>query len=163
MDRAYIKEENRVSPAPERGADVSPEIRAVLTQQALEAMRNSYAPYSHYNVGAAVLMSSGRIYTGTNVENASYPCGICAERNAVSHAAACGERKIIAIALAGGMDGEAADYCTPCGMCRQVLREFSEPEELYIFSAKSPEDFRTYTLAQLLPESFGPEALGHDA
>ena len=75
--------------------------RGELIRRALEQQKNAYAPYSGYCVGAAVLMDSGKIYTGVNVENSSYPAGICAERNAIFHAAACGERKIIAIAIAG--------------------------------------------------------------
>ena len=104
-------------------------------------------------------MDSGKIYTGVNVENSSYPAGICAERNAIFHAAACGERKIIAIAVAGGTNGENRDYSRPCGVCRQVMREFCNPKEMTVLMAKSPEDYLEMTLEQLLPESFGPENL----
>ena len=84
--------------------------RGELIRLVLEQQKNAYAPYSGYCVGAAVLMDSGMIYTGVNVENASYPAGICAERNAIFHAAACGERKIVAIAVVGGKNGENRDY-----------------------------------------------------
>ncbi|MBR7080451.1 MAG: cytidine deaminase, partial [Treponema sp.] len=98
--------------------------RSHLIQLALDNLKNSYAPYSNYNVSAAVLMGSGKTYTGVNVENASYPAGICAERNAIFHAVECGERKIKAIAIVGGPNYQVKDYCAPCGICRQVMREF---------------------------------------
>ena len=133
--------------------------KKALIQAALDSLKNSYAPYSQFNVAAAVLCASGKTYTGVNVENASYPAGICAERNAIFHAAACGERKITAIAIVGGKDGIVSDYCTPCGICRQVMREFADPKELTVIVAKSADDYKEFTLAQLLPESFGPEFL----
>ena len=133
--------------------------KKALIQAALDSLKNSYAPYSQFNVAAAVLCTSGKVYTGVNVENASYPAGICAERNAIFHAAACGERKITAIAIVGGKDGIVSDYCTPCGICRQVMREFADPKELTVIVAKSADDYKEFTLAQLLPESFGPEFL----
>lgn len=131
-----------------------------LIQAALDCLENSYAPYSHYNVSAAVLCASGKIYTGVNVENASYPAGICAERNAISHAVACGEKELTAIAIVGGANYCASDYCPPCGICRQVMREFSDPQKLIVIFAKSVTDYKQMTLEQLLPESFGPEMLG---
>lgn len=131
-----------------------------LIQAAFDCLENSYAPYSGFNVAAAVLAGSGKIYTGVNVENASYPAGICAERNAVFHAAACGERVITAIAIVGGKDCTPVDYCTPCGICRQVMREFCDPREMIVLSARSVSDYKEYTLEQLLPESFGPQMLG---
>ncbi|MBR6965992.1 MAG: cytidine deaminase [Clostridia bacterium] len=133
--------------------------RAELIRLALKEQGNAYAPYSGFAVSAAVLMESGKVYTGVNVENASYPAGICAERNAIFHAAACGERKIKAIAVAGGLDGKNDDYCAPCGICRQVMREFCRPEKMKVLLAKTPEDYREMTLEDLLPESFGPESL----
>lgn len=131
--------------------------RSKLIKTAFNSLASSYAPYSHFNVAAAVLADSGEIYTGVNVENASYPAGICAERNAIFHAAACGERRIIAIAIVGGLDGNITDYCPPCGVCRQVMREFCVPEQMTVIIAKSENEYREMTLAQLLPESFGPE------
>ena len=133
--------------------------RSELIRRALEQKENAYAPYSGFCVTAAVLMDSGEIYTGVNVENASFPAGICAERNAIFHAAACGERKIEAIAVAGGMGGKIRKYCAPCGICRQVMREFSDPKEMRVLLAITPEDYREMTLEQLLPGSFGPEDL----
>ena len=134
-------------------------IKKKLIIAALGSLNNAYAPYSHFQVAAALLADSGQVYTGVNVENASYPAGICAERNAIFHAAACGERKIQAIAIVGGKFGKVTDYCSPCGVCRQVMREFAAPEELTILLAKSENDYKEYTLEELLPESFGPEFL----
>ena len=131
--------------------------RLALIQSAIDSLKFSYAPYSHFNVSAAVLTGSGKVYTGVNVENASYPAGICAERNAVFYAAASGERELVAIAIVGGADGQITDYCPPCGICRQVMREFCNPEQLRVIIAKSAEDYKEMTLAQLLPESFGPD------
>ena len=133
--------------------------RAELIQAALDAQKNSYAPYSKFNVGAAVLCASGKIYTGTNVENASYPAGLCAERTAIFHAIASGERQICAIAIVGGLNFTASDYCAPCGMCRQVMREFAVPKEFLVLMAKSPTDCVEKTLDELLPMSFGPDSL----
>ena len=135
----------------------SPE--SALIRQAFAALPNAYAPYSGFHVAAAVLCGSGRIYTGVNVENASFPAGICAERNAISHAAAEGERKIRAVAIIGGPHGQIHDYCAPCGICRQVMREFGDPAEVRLLLARSPEDYVEKTLEELLPMSFGPESL----
>ena len=133
--------------------------RRELIRRALEQQPAAYAPYSGYQVAAAVLMDSGKIYTGVNVENASYPAGICAERNAIFHAAACGERKIIAIAVVGGKQGDNRKIATPCGICRQVMREFCDPKEMRVLLARTAEDYKEMTLEELLPESFGPENL----
>lgn len=130
-----------------------------LIRVAIENQKNSYAPYSHFNVSAAALMGSDKIYTGVNVENASYPAGICAERNAIFHAAACGEREIKAIAIVGGPDYTIKDYCAPCGICRQVMREFCDPKKMHVIIAKSETDYKDMLLNELLPESFGPEML----
>ena len=140
--------------------NVDADTKRLLIEKAIEVLPNSYAPYSNYNVGAAALFDSGKIYTGVNVENASYGGSVCAERHAIFHAAAEGERKLIALAVTGGPRGEIEDeYCAPCGICRQVMREFAEAENMLVISAKSPDDFKEYPLAELLPESFGPEYL----
>ena len=132
---------------------------SALISEAMSALGNCYAPYSGFHVAAALLAESGKIYTGVNVENASYSAGICAERNAAAHAAACGERRFTAIAIVAGAGGRITGYCPPCGICRQVLREFCDPAELAVITAVSPEDYRVQTLADLLPDSFGPEYL----
>ena len=134
--------------------------RKELIQKALDNISHAYAPYSHFYVSAAVLMSDGRIYTGVNVENASYPAGICAERNAIFHAIAQDKSAtLVAVAIVGGPDGKIRDYCAPCGVCRQVMREFGKPEEIKVIMGKSTEDFKEMTLAELLPMSFGPDFL----
>ncbi len=158
----------QVMPAPQRGRELTEDVKAAMINAATDILHNSYAPYSHYNVAAAVLMSSGKIYTGVNIESSLLSNTICAERNAIFHAAAQGERRIVSIAIVGGMNTDDAeelakkDYCTPCGVCRQVMRDFADPDEMTIISAKSPSDYREWTLGQLLPESFGPETLKED-
>jgi len=133
-----------------------------LIEKALEAREKAYAPYSHYKVGAALATSSGKIYTGCNIENASYGATNCAERTAVFKAVSEGDKIIAAIAIVGGNESEKAvitDYAYPCGICRQVIREFSDPEAVRIIVAKSTKEYEVYTLSQLLPESFGPDKL----
>ena len=133
--------------------------RGELIRKALDQQKEAYAPYSGFHVGAAVLAGSGTVYTGVNVENASFPAGTCAERNAIQHAVACGERKIRAIAIVGGKGGDNRECCAPCGVCRQVMREFCNPAEMTVLLARTPEDYREMTLEDLLPMSFGPENL----
>ena len=133
--------------------------RVLLIKSALSVQKNSYAPYSHFNVSAAVLCGSGKIYTGVNVENSSYPAGLCAEGNAIFHAIAEGERTIRAIAIMGGAEHVITEYCSPCGMCRQVMREFGDPKNVLVIMAKSEEDYTEMTLEQLMPLSYGPEYL----
>lgn len=134
-----------------------------MIELAETGLKNSYAPYSEFNVSAVVLTDSGKMFSGVNVENASYPVGICAERSALFSAISAGERKIAAVALLGGKNSakgeKVADYCWPCGMCRQALREFANPKELLIISAKSSGDYVVKTLEELMPESFGPDDL----
>lgn len=108
----------------------------------------------------SLLCRDGKVYTGNNIENAAYSPGICAERCAFAKAVSEGEREFEAIVICGGPDGKAGDYCPPCGVCRQVMREFCNPDSFCIILAKSAEEYREYTLAQLLPESFGPDHLG---
>lgn len=134
--------------------------RNSLISAALEARKSSYAPYSGYYVGAALLCEDGDIVMGCNVENASYGATNCAERTAVFKAVSEGKRRFTAIAIAGGKDREqATDYAYPCGVCRQVLREFCVPEEMLVIVCKSVDDYDEKTLAELLPCSFGPENL----
>ena len=136
------------------------EMKKKLIEKAIEVLPNSYAPYSKYNVAAAALFDSGKIYTGANIESASLGATICAERNAIFHAAAEGERKLLAVAVIGGLDGDYGDeYCVPCGICRQVMRDFADKDTMLLISAKSPSDYKEYTLDEILPYSFGPEAL----
>lgn len=131
------------------------EVIAALIQAALEAREFSYSPYSEYMVGAALLTKEGEIYTGCNIENAAYGPSNCAERTAVFKAVSEGKKEFTAIAVVGGKRGSSGDYAPPCGVCRQVLREFCDPTRFQIIAARSPEEYRLFTLEQLLPESFG--------
>ena len=150
-----------VSPPPASGDELTEEICVCMIEQAVAALKNSFAPYSHYNVAAAALFSSGKIYTGANIESAAFTPTVCAERNAIHHAAAMGERRLIAVAVVGGPDchdaGDLAnhDYCTPCGVCRQVMRDFGDPETMRIICARAADDYKVLTLDELLPASFG--------
>lgn len=132
----------------------------VLIERAQEAREKSYCPYSGYAVGAALLTEDGRIFTGCNVENASYGAANCAERTAVFKAVSEGAVRFTKIAVVGGKKGSMVDdYAFPCGICRQVLREFSDPAQFEIITARSQEQYKKYTLEQMLPDSFGPEML----
>jgi cytidine deaminase len=125
-----------------------------LVEAAREAMGRAYAPYSQFPVGAAIRAASGRIYRGCNVENAAYPQGACAEASAISAMVTAGETAIVEACVIGGGEG----LCTPCGGCRQRLREFArEGVPIHICG---PEGWRaTFSLGQLLPYSFGPTNL----
>ena len=135
---------------------------AQLVGRALEAREHAYVPYSHFAVGAALLADDGTVYQGCNIENAAYtPCN-CAERTAFFKAVYEGQRHFSAIAVVGGPEGQPiSDWCTPCGVCRQVMREFCDPDSFRIIVARSPEERRSLLLRDLLPEGFGPEDLGH--
>ena len=113
-----------------------------LIQTALDARKNAYAPYSHYQVGAALLSSDGTIYSGCNIENASYGATNCAERTAFFSAVSEGKRDFLAIAITGGLEGEEiSDYAVPCGICRQIMQEFCG-DDFQVIVAKSTENFR---------------------
>lgn len=133
-----------------------------LIVAALDARRHAYVPYSHFSVGAALLDESQTIYTGCNIENAAYPVTCCAERVALFQAVSKGIRRFTALCVVGGPQGVSpTQSCPPCGLCRQALREFCDPETFTIVLATSPESYRTMTLDQLLPESFGPSHLNN--
>ncbi|MBQ9460427.1 MAG: cytidine deaminase [Clostridia bacterium] len=128
-----------------------------LIEQALSARKNSYAPYSKFRVGAALLDAKGNVYTGVNVENVSYPAGICAERTAIAKAVSEGASDFTAIAIVGGSADRIdilGSYCTPCGICRQVLYEHCSGD-LMVIIARSVTDYRLCTLRELLPFAFG--------
>ncbi len=125
-------------------------IFSVLAEKACKARENSYAPYSHFRVGAALLAKSGVIYTAVNMENSSFPAGVCAETAAFAKAVSEGEREFTAIAVAGGSAGEE---CFPCGICRQTMAEHCTGDFTVII-VKSPDDYRTIKLSELLPFSF---------
>lgn len=132
-----------------------------LVMLAEEARSHAYTPYSHWAVGAALLTKDGTVYQGCNIENAAYTPSNCAERTAFFKAIYEGEREFAAIAVIGGPEGEpATDWCAPCGVCRQVMREFCDLDEFRIVLGLSDGTNRALTLRELLPESFGPENLG---
>lgn len=133
-------------------------IKSDLIKKALEARKYAYVPYSGYKVGAALLCEDGSVVTGCNVENASYGASNCGERTAVFNAVSQGKRRFCAIAVAGGK-GEVMDYAYPCGICRQVLREFCDPKQMTVLICRSEEDYKEMTLEALLPEAFGAENL----
>ena len=128
-----------------------------LVEKAVKALENSYSPYSGFKVGAALLTKDGRIFVGCNIENASYPAGICAERTALGNAVSAGAGDFLKIAIAGGKKGKITDYCPPCGICRQVLSEFcSEDFEILLYNGKS---IKSHRLSELLPQNFGRKEL----
>lgn len=131
-----------------------------LVEMALEARMLAYAPYSKFKVGAALLGRNGVVYKGCNIENASYPATNCAERTAFCSAVSEGIKEFEAIAIVGGSDNsEELDFCAPCGVCRQVMREFCNPKEFEVIIAKGIKEYKVFTLEELLPESFGPDNL----
>lgn len=127
--------------------------------KALEALQKSYAPYSHFHVAAVLVTPNGTCYTGVNIENASYPATNCAERTAFFKAVSEGEREFSYIVIVGGKEGKVTDYCPPCGVCRQVMREFCDPKTFKIVLATSATDYKEYTLEAMLPLGFGPDCL----
>ena len=120
-----------------------------LKSAAISMLDRAYAPYSRFPVGAALECEDGTVYTGCNVESAVYPAGICAERNAIFHAVAEGHSRFRRIVIAG----KSRDFCVPCGICRQVMREFCQ-DDFPVHMAGADGAIKTRTLAQLLPESF---------
>ena len=130
-----------------------------LISQALEARRYAYAPYSHFSVGAALLCADGRVFKGCNIENAAFSPSMCAERTAFAKAISDGYGDFTAIAIVGApSDSKVTDICTPCGVCRQVMREFCQ-QDFQIICAKTDEteeiiEQKVFTLAEMLPESF---------
>ena len=132
--------------------------KKALIDQAIAMTERSYAPYSHFHVGAALLDKNGRVWTGCNIENAAYGPSNCAERTAVFKAVSEGCREFEAIAIAGGLEDsegvpQIKDYCPPCGVCRQVLAEFCD-KDFKILLANGAGEIKEFTLGQLLPESF---------
>ena len=122
-----------------------------LIRAAIRAKENAYVPYSGFRVGAALITKDGHIFTGCNVENAAYSPTICAERTAIVKAVSEGEREFQAIAI----NGDNEDYLAPCGVCRQVLEEFCDPEEFMVILANNEDDYKELKLADLFPSSFG--------
>ena len=130
-----------------------------LFNLAKEAMKNSYAPYSEYNVGAVLLCKNGNVYKGCNIENASYSLTNCAERTALFSAIANGENEFEAICVVGGKNGEITDFAMPCGACRQALAEFCDAD-FKVYVGISEDNIKEFTLEELLPYSFNKSKLG---
>ena len=130
--------------------------KEALTSLAMEAMQRAYAPYSGCKVGAALLSESGKVYIGCNIENASFSPTICAERSAFASAVSAGERRFSALAVCGGKDGKLQNAFYPCGVCRQVIREFCADDfPIYVLAEEGR--IHSLTLADLLPHSFSKD------
>ncbi len=129
-----------------------------LCNIAIKAMERAYVPYSHYRVGAALLTASGKVYSGCNIENASFTPTVCAERTAFFKAISDGETEFSAIAVAGGKDGKIEGVFQPCGVCRQVMAEFCSPDFI-IFMVEPDGKYSQVTLNDLLPNAFTPKNL----
>ena len=129
-----------------------------LIELAKEAMKRAYAPYSAFQVGAALLCRDGTVYQGCNIENAAYGPSNCAERTAIFKAVYDGKRDFTAMAICGGKDGIITGACPPCGVCRQVLREFCQ-DDFIIYIVGAEDSYESCTLGELLPHSFSPNNL----
>ena len=127
-----------------------------LIETAIQQLQYSYAPYSNFKVGATLLAKNGTIYGGCNIENAAYTPTNCAERTAFFKAVSEGVKEFRAICIVGGKNGELTGYTSPCGVCRQVMMEFCNPNEFEIILALGKEDYQIYKLNELLPLGFGP-------
>ena len=132
-----------------------------LIARAIAAMDRAYVPYSGYRVGAALLCADGKVYEGCNIENGSYGATNCAERTAFFRAVFDGEREFTAIAVCGGKDGIIRDYFPPCGICRQVMREFCE-DDFRIYMVGKDGVYLERTLNEILPDSFRPKDHMHE-
>ena len=130
-----------------------------LITTAIEQLRFSYTPYSHFKVGAALLAKNGKIYTGCNIENAAYTPSNCAERTAFFKAVSEGVKEFDAICIVGGKEGGLTEYAAPCGVCRQVMMEFCDQETFQIILATDTEHYDIYSLKEMLPLGFGPKNL----
>ena len=134
--------------------------RSELISHALNARKQSYSPYSHFQVGAALLSSDGKLYTVCNIENAAYTPSNCAERTAFFKAVSEGVKSFSSIAIIGGPEGaDSLQLCAPCGVCRQVMMEFCDPKSFEVILAMDSEHYEVFTLEQILPMGFGPEDL----
>ena len=138
------------------------ELRSLI-DAARAARLQSYSPYSHFQVGAAVMTKDKEIYAGCNIESVSYSPTNCAERTAFYKAVSEGKREFSSIAVVGALENRPLTFCTPCGVCRQVMREFCDPKSFQILVSQEDYLTRSYTLEELLPEGFGPENLRRES
>ena len=127
-----------------------------LIRLAYEAQKRSYSPYSGFQTGAALETAGGKVYQGCNIENAGYTPSNCAERTAFFKAVSEGITKFKAICIVGGKDGVVTEYTPPCGVCRQVMMEFCNPETFQVILAVDDRRYHMYRLKELLPHGFGP-------
>ena len=125
-----------------------------MIRRAFSALPFAYAPYSHFKVGASLLTEDGEVYTGCNIENAAFGPGNCAERTAIFKAVSEGKRDFLAICIVNENQDGGHDFCPPCGVCRQVMAEFCDPDTFQVVCGKSADEYRVFTLAELLPEMF---------
>ena len=128
-----------------------------LMEKANEMRKTSYAPYSHFRVGAVLVTKDGKEDTGCNFENASFPATVCAERTAFAKAISEGEREFACIAIVGGREGEISPFCATCGVCRQVMSEFCDSDFEVVLG--TPEKFKVFKLDEVLPLRFTGEEL----
>lgn len=135
------------------------ELVQTMIDKAIDMLNYSYTPYSNFKVGAALLAKNGTIYGGCNIENAAYSPGNCAERTAIFKAVSEGVKEFDAIVIVGGKNGVLTDLCAPCGVCRQVMMEFCNPKTFKVILAKSREEYKEFTLEEILPMGFGPSNL----
>lgn len=135
------------------------ELIHTMIEKAMDMLQYSYSPYSNFKVAAALHAKDGRIFGGCNIENAAYSPGNCAERTAIFKAVSEGATEFDSIVILGGMNGELNEYCPPCGVCRQVMMEFCDPKTFQIILPKSKDDYKIYTLEEILPLGFGPNNL----
>lgn len=129
-----------------------------LIESAKAAAENAYVPYSGFYVGAAVLCRNGKVYTGCNIENSAYGPTNCAERTAFFKAVSEGEREFDAIAIVGGKNLDFKDFCSPCGVCRQVISEFCD-DDFRIILGNNSNEYKEFTLSQMLPHRFSSDNL----
>lgn len=129
----------------------------MLMATAIEYRKRSYSPYSHYQVGAALLTKDGEMIGGCNIENSAFSPTNCAERTALFKAVSEGKREFTAIAIVGGKENEPLQFCSPCGVCRQALAEFCDPKEFVVYLGTGVDDYKGYLLEELLPYSFTPK------
>lgn len=127
-----------------------------MIRMATDQLAYSYVPYSHFRVGAALLAKNGTIYKGCNIENAAYTPSNCAERTAFFKAVSEGVKEFVGICVVGGMDGVLTDLTPPCGVCRQVMMEFCDPETFEVILATDTEHYQVFRLKEFLPMGFGP-------
>jgi cytidine deaminase len=130
-----------------------------LIEEAINAKNFAYVPYSNFRVGAALYTKQGKIYNGCNIENAAFSPTNCAERTAFFKAVSEGEKDFLAIAVSGGDKNETGVYCPPCGVCRQVMAEFCDTESFLVIFANSVDDYKIFTLKEILPFTFQKENL----